>query len=206
MTPTLNEEAQAVLNPKTAVYLRFWKSTDAETPDHQEVELLRYCSARGWSNVEIYTDTARGGKSSRPALEELLRKVRTGEVARVVCHTLEALGRSLTHVCLLVEELTRMQVPILCVAHDFDTMQEPCAKVMAAVCQFRRSMNRELVTSGLATARRRGVRLGRPNTLECRREDVLQLRGQGKGIRQISRELKMPVASVFKLVKGTDEK
>lgn len=201
MTPMLHEQTQTVVNAKTAVYLRFWKDMDGETPDRQGVELLRYCSTRGWVDLEIFTDHARGGKSSRPALEKLMRKIRSGEVTRVVCHTLETLGRSLTHLCSVIEELTRLQVPLLCVAHDFDTMQEPCAKVMAAMCQFRRSMSTERVVSGLAAARGKGVRLGRPSTLNEHRDDVLELRGQGKGIREIARELKMPVASVFKVIK-----
>jgi DNA invertase Pin-like site-specific DNA recombinase len=80
-------------------------------------------------------------------------------------------------------------------------MEEPCAKVLAAVYQFRRSLYSERVVSGLASARAKGVSLGRPKTLKWRRDDVLELRRQGKGIRQIARELRMPPASVFKLIK-----
>ena len=202
MTAMLNEQAQFGASAKTAVYLRLWKDNDAETPDHQEVEVRRYCAAQGWTDLEIYLDRASGGKASRPALERMMRNLRTGKVARVVCHSFDALGRSLTHLCLLVEEMTRLQVPLLCVAHGFDTMQNPCAKVLAAVCQFRRSLYSERVVSGLASARAKGVRLGRPKTLQWRRGDVLELRHQGKGIREIARELKMPVTSVFKVLKA----
>jgi len=202
MTAMLNEQAQFGGSVKTAVYLRFWKDKDAETPDRQVVELRLYCAARGWADLEIYMDRAFGRKASRPALERMMRDLRTGKVARVVYHSFDALGRSLTHLCLLVEEVTRLQVPLLCVAHGFDTMQEPCAKVLAAVCQFRRSLYIERVVSGLASARAKGARLGRPTTLQRRRADVLGLRKQGNGIREIARELKMPVASVFKVLKA----
>src|SRR5215831_7380055 len=116
MTPMLNEKTHIAVNPTTAVYLRFWKHKDADTPGHQELEVRRYCAARGWTDLEIYMDKASGGKASRPALEKMMRNLRTGKVARVVCHSFDALGRSLTHLCLLVEELTRLQVPLLCVA------------------------------------------------------------------------------------------
>jgi len=201
MTPLSHEETQTVVNAKTAVYLRYWKGTDAETSDHQKVELLRYCSARGWENLEVYTDTATGGKSSRPALEQLMRKVRIGEIARVVCHTLDALGRSLTHLCLLVEETSRLGVPLHCVHQSIDTSDGHCARALAAVCQFRRSLYRERVNSGLSAARNRGVRLGRPSTLNKRRDEVLELKAKGMGVRGIAREIGMPVASVFKLMK-----
>jgi putative DNA-invertase from lambdoid prophage Rac len=71
-----------------------------------------------------------------------------------------------------------------------------------AVAEFERSIIRERVNSGLAAARAKGVRLGRPPKLQKRRSEVLKLKAEGKGIREISRELGMPVASVFKLVKA----
>jgi DNA invertase Pin-like site-specific DNA recombinase len=54
----------------------------------------------------------------------------------------------------------------------------------------------------LSAARSKGVRLGRPSTLQRKREDVLELREQGKGVREISRQLKMPVSSVAKVLKA----
>ncbi|HEV2395083.1 MAG TPA: helix-turn-helix domain-containing protein [Verrucomicrobiae bacterium] len=68
--------------------------------------------------------------------------------------------------------------------------------------ESRRGAIRERVNSGLAAAKAKGVTLGRPATLQRRRADVLELREQGKGIREISRELRMPVSSVFKLLKA----
>jgi DNA-binding CsgD family transcriptional regulator len=50
-------------------------------------------------------------------------------------------------------------------------------------------------------AKARGVRLDRPATLQKRCSEVLKLKAEGKDIREIARQLKMPVASVFKLVK-----
>lgn len=40
------------------------------------------------------------------------------------------------------------------------------------------------------------------STLQRRRDEVLELLQQGKGIREIARELKMPLASVFKVLKA----
>ncbi|HOX55613.1 MAG TPA: recombinase family protein [Candidatus Paceibacterota bacterium] len=191
---------------KTAVYLRVSTAKGTQKTDSQEYEVKRYCSARGWKDLEIYVDKLSGGKTSRPALDRMVKDMRDGKIARVVVFKLDRCGRSLTHLCLLIDEMNRLGVPLICTSQGIDTSENnPCAKfqldVLKAVCEFERNLIRERVNAGLAAARAKGVRLGRPKTLQWRREDVLELRKQGKGIREIARELKMPVASVFKVVK-----
>ncbi len=197
------------MNTKTAVYLRISTGKGAQKTDSQEYEIKRYCSARGWKDLEIYTDRMSGGKASRPELDRMVQDMRAGKVARVVVYKLDRCGRSLTHLCLLIDEMNNLGVPLICVSQGIDTSENnPCAKfqldVLKAVCEFERNLIRERVNSGLAAAKAKGVVLGRPATLQRRRADVLELREQGKGIRQISRELKMPVASVFKVLKQAE--
>jgi DNA invertase Pin-like site-specific DNA recombinase len=109
------------------------------------------------------------------------------------------MGRSSAHLCVLLDEMGRLGIPLLCFTQGIDTSQDsPCAKfqldVLKAVCEFERNLIRERVNSGLAAARAKGVTLGIPATLQRRRADVLELREQGKGVREVSRQLKMPVA------------
>jgi len=73
---------------------------------------------------------------------------------------------------------------------------------LMAVAEFERAIIKERVNAGISAARNRGVRLGRPTTLHHRRDEVMDLRRQGCGIREISRQLKMPVSSVAKLAKA----
>jgi DNA invertase Pin-like site-specific DNA recombinase len=137
----------------------------------------------------------------------MMKQMRAGALARCVCWKLDRLGRSLTHLALVIDEMTRLHVPLICTSQGIDTCTEnPCGKlqlgVLMAVAEFERSIIKDRVLSGLAAARKRGVRLGRPSTLQQRRDEVLELRQQGRGIREISRELKMPVGSVAKVLKG----
>ena len=194
------------MNSKTAIYMRVSTVKGAQKTDSQEYEVRRYCSGRGWKNLETYTDKASGGKTSRPALDKMMQDLRAGKIARVVCYKLDRLGRSLTHLCLMLDEMKRLAVPLVCVSQGIDTSQDsPTAKlqldILGAVCSFERTLICERVNSGLKAARAKGIVLGRPATLNKRRDEVMELREQGKGIREIARELKMPVASVFKVVK-----
>ena len=71
-----------------------------------------------------------------------------------------------------------------------------------AVADFERSLIRERVNAGLRAANGRGVRLGRPSTLADRREEILQLKAQGVGLRETARRLGLPASSVAKGIKG----
>jgi DNA invertase Pin-like site-specific DNA recombinase len=196
------------MNSKTAIYVRVSTNNGSQTTDSQLVEVKKFCELRGWTETEIYEDHVSGGKASRPALDRMVKQMRAGNLARVVCWKLDRLGRSLTHLALVLDEMTHLQVPLVCTSQGIDTSNgNPVGKfqlgVLMAVAEFERAIIKERVLAGISAARNRGVRLGRPSTLNKRREDVMELRGQGRGIREIARELKMPVASVHKIINTT---
>ncbi len=63
-----------------------------------------------------------------------------------------------------------------------------------------RGRSQERVNAGLAAAKTRGVKLGRPRTLTMRRDEVIRLKEDGKGVREIARELAMPPSSAHKVL------
>jgi DNA invertase Pin-like site-specific DNA recombinase len=202
-TDTNINQPEIAERKSTAVYLRLSGAEILQMPARQEYEVRQFCSARGWSDVEIYFDKAMV-KSSQPALHKMMQRLRDGLVRRAVFHSLSAFG-SLTNLCLVVEEINHLEVPIICVSEDLDTSDVNCAKTLAAFCQFRRSLYRERVNSGLKSARKKGKRLGRPATLHKHRDDVMELRRQGVGLRQIASQLKMPPSSVYKIIKNEEK-
>jgi DNA invertase Pin-like site-specific DNA recombinase len=195
------------MNSKTAIYVRVSTNNGSQTTDSQLGEVKKYCELRGWTETEVYEDHVSGGKASRPALDRMVKAMRAGNLARVVCWKLDRLGRSLTHLALVIDEMTQLQIPLICTTQGIDTSNgNPVGKfqlgVLMAVAEFERAIIKERVMAGISAARNRGVRLGRPTTLDKRRDEVLELKGKGLGVRAIARELTMPVTSVFKLMKG----
>lgn len=191
------------MNTPTAAYIRV--SSKEQKLDSQERELRRYCKQRGWTRVLTYTDVISGGKSSRPELDRMVKDLRNGKVERVVVYKLDRLGRSLTHLALILDEMTRLKVPLICTSQGIDTSDDsPVGKlqlgVLMAVAEFERGIIRERTKAGLDAARDRGVKLGRPSKLARRREEVLKLKAEGAGIREIARRLKMPPSSVHAVV------
>jgi DNA invertase Pin-like site-specific DNA recombinase len=97
-------------------------------------------------------------------------------------------------------------VPLICTSQGIDTTgNNPASKlqldVLKAVCEFERNLIKDRVNAGLNAARARGVRLGRPSTLHKHRDEVLALRNKGMKLREISRELNIPISSVCKITK-----
>jgi DNA invertase Pin-like site-specific DNA recombinase len=191
---------------KTAIYCRI--STDKQSHDSQLLELRTYCQRRGWADVHEFSDVMTGSKFTRRGLDALFADVRKGKVARIVVYKLDRLGRSLAHLVQLVAELTANGTALICTSQGIDTSDtNPAGRlqlgVLMAVAEFEREIIRERVNSGLAAARARGARLGRPNRLDEHRAAVAALLAQGKGVREIARELGLPVSSAYKLVRAT---
>ena len=185
----------------TALYIRV--STQEQRTDSQDQELKRYCRQRGWKNLSIYVDKICGAKTSRPELERLMQDIRAGKIERLLVFKLDRIGRSLTHLALILDELNRLQVPLIASSQGIDTSNDnPAGRlqlgVLMAVAEFERGIIKERVNAGISAAKARGVRFGRPSTINGRAAEVKRLKAKGLGLWAIGRELKMPVSSVHK--------
>ena len=189
---------------KTAIYSRI--STDKQTHDSQLLELRQYCQRRNWPDTIEFADTISGSKFTRQGLDAMLGQVRKGRLARIVVFKLDRLGRSLGHLAQIITELTASGTALICTSQGIDTSDSNPAgrfqlNILAAVAEFEKDIIRERVNAGLAAAKARGAKLGRPSSLNNHREAVAALANQGMGARRISRELGLPLSSTCKLVR-----
>jgi DNA invertase Pin-like site-specific DNA recombinase len=190
---------------KQAIYTRV--STDKQTTDSQLASLREYATRQGWEDVQVITDTISGAKTSRKGLDTLMKAIRAGKVNIVLCYNLDRLGRSLSHLVHLLGEFAEHKVALIVPGQGINTSSSNPASalllnMLAAIAQFEHSIIVERVNAGLAAAKARGVKLGRPVTLGAHREDVARLRAQGRTGRAIAKELGIPSSSVFKLIAG----
>ena len=63
-------------------------------------------------HVTFYVDRICGAKASRPQLDQLMQDLRAGKIERLIVYKLDRLGRSLTHLALILDELNRLEVLI----------------------------------------------------------------------------------------------
>ena len=196
------------MNKKTAIYVRVSTANGGQVTDSQREECARFCEMKGWQNIEYYEDKCTGTKASRPALDTLVRQMRQNLIERVVVFKLCRLGRSLTHLSLLLNEFKSLHIPLISTSQGLDTSDSnPCGQlimgVLMCVADWERQNLLERCAAGIKSAKNRGVVFGRPKKLHMRRDEVLELKQQGVSIRGIARELKMPPASVHKIIKST---
>lgn len=149
-----------------ALYLRV--STDDQTTDPQKMELQAYAAQRGWTVADTFTDTISGSKSTRLALDNMLAQVRQKRYDAILVVKLDRLARSLSHFAQLVAEFDKHGVALVCPGQGIDTSKSnPAGRlqmhVLAAVAEFERSLIIERTKAGLAAARARGVKLGKPS-------------------------------------------
>src|SRR5439155_16719418 len=181
-------------------------STADQSHDSQLREVQDYC-ARRWGNnvaVTVITDTASGSKTSREGLDQLMQLVRRNKIDIVACFKLDRLGRSLPHLAQIISELDQHNVAIVATSQGIDTNHDSPAgrlqmHVLMAVAQFERTLIVERVRAGQAAARAKGVKFGRPSTLNQYVPKVSELLNSGLSCRAVSEQLAIPLGSVFSL-------
>ncbi len=184
-----------------AVYGRV--STDAQSHASQLREVRGYVRRR-WPKAEVteYLDKASGARFSRSALDALMTDVRQGRIDVLAVYKLDRLGRSLQHLAQLIGEFEAHGTALIATSQGIDTSDtNPAGRlqmhVLAAVAEFERSAIRERINAGLAAARDRGAKLGRPRTLDRYVPAVAKLSRRGLSGRKIAAKLKIPAGSVF---------
>lgn len=171
-----------------------------QTVDPQLLELRQYALAQSWTVVGEWTDVMSGTRAARPGLDAMLVKCRSGGIDAILVVKLDRLGRSLINVISLIGELDKRGVGVICSSQGIDTRKNsPCGRmilqIMAAFAQFERALISERTVAGMANARARGVKLGRPNPalvpVEERRGvvELWRMRGRPGGLRGLGRML-----------------
>lgn len=160
-------------------------STAKQETDRQISELLSYANGKGYEVVEICRETisGRADEDDRHGLRRAEELARAGKVKKVLVHEVSRLGRKCSVTHKFVEALEECGVSLYWHAQGIETLlangkRNPAAGIMLALlAEIARSeveTLRERINSGLAEARRKGVKLGRPKGSTLDRESLLR--------------------------------
>ncbi|MBL9081588.1 MAG: recombinase family protein [Planctomycetales bacterium] len=144
-------------------YIRVSSAGDRQNTELQRDALL----AAGVDERHLYEDRASGARDDRPGLKECLAFLRPGDV--LVVWKLDRLGRSLAHLIKIIQQLKERGIGFRSLTEAIDTttsMGEFTFNLFGALAQYERALIQERVHAGLAAARRRGRRGGRPRKLD----------------------------------------
>ena len=144
-------------------YMRVSSVDDRQSVDLQRDALV----AVGVDERNIYSDKASGAKDDRPGLKACLSYLKHGD--GLVVWKLDRLGRSLPHLLSIVTDLKERGISFRSLTEQMDT-DTPHGNLLfslfGALAQYERALTRERVVAGLAAARRRGRRGGRPPAID----------------------------------------
>lgn len=136
----------------------------------QQKTIRDACAARGWDLIELVgEDKGASGKSlERAGLQRALAELDAGRADVLVLAKLDRLSRSLAQGVEVLERAKRRGWSVVALDFGLDTTTpagELVANVMLTVAQYERRVLGQRTKDGLAAARSKGVRLGRPQTL-----------------------------------------
>jgi DNA invertase Pin-like site-specific DNA recombinase len=185
---------------RVALYCRV--STVSQDDEAQHQELIVLCERSGWPVVRTYRETASGTKSAdqRPELKRLLLDAKQRRFDKVVVWSADRLARSMRHLVNVLHELNDCGIHIFSYRQGVDTstpMGSMLWQFLGIFAEFEHGIRRERQAIGIAKAKEKGVRFGRPRVPLAKRRQIVELRKQGQGINKIARALRVGTGSVI---------
>jgi len=188
---------------RAAIYARV-STNNGQDPHMQIRELREYCKRRGWDIAGEYVEAGvSGAKEHRPQLDALLAVCRKRRVDAVVVYRYDRFARSLRQLVNALEEFRSLGIEFISLHEGVDT-STPNGRlvfgIFASIAEFERELIRDRVKSGIAAARSKGKRLGRPR-VSVDAERIIALRASGLSWPKIAAELGISVGTAYQAAK-----
>jgi len=190
---------------RIALYARV--STDKQTCENQLQELRAIAERMNYTIVAEFIDNGISGmktRQDRPALDQLMKCATQRKFDMVMCWSIDRLGRSLQNLVEILNELQAMKIDLFFLQQGMDT-STPSGRmifsVFGAIGEFERNLIRERVIAGQKRAVANGVKIGRPSKMNDGLRSAIQLlREKGMGIKQIAKELKVGIGTIYSVI------
>lgn len=181
-----------------AIYLRV--SSDRQTVENQRPEVEQLARARGLEVAHVYEEQASAARH-RPKYETMLKDAKRGRFQVLVVWALDRFGRSMVGNLQDVLELDRIGVHVVSVREPWLDTGGPVRNLLVAIFSWVAEQERarlvERTKAGLAAARRRGAKIGRPRR-KVDLERARELRAAGRSLRQVAAELGVGAATLHR--------
>ena len=191
---------------RCAIYARV--SRDSQNVGSQMLELRKYCEQRGYVIFNEFIDEGvSGAVKDRPALNELMNGARKRRFDIVLVFRFDRFARSTQHLLSALEEFGALGIDFISFQENIDTTT-PLGKalftIVSAIATLERDIIRSRVVAGVAAARAKGKRIGRPRSTD--HEAIRQLRAKGLSLQKIADKLGVSKSTVRDVVRKRSPK
>ena len=190
---------------KVVIYTRV--STDKQTVENQVKELTEYCKRCNFEIVKIYRDegiSGTKGRDERSGLDEMMKDAVHHKFDMLLCYSICRLSRSLKELITIMNTLNELKIDMFFSVQSIDTTTSAgkmIFNIFGSLAEFERELLRDRIKSGINRAREQGKKLGRKSIVnESLIKAVKMLREKNVGIKDISKELKIGVGTIYKIL------
>ena len=145
----------------------------ARVSTHEQNLTLQVDALKKAGCHRVFEDRVSGAKSERPGLKAVVEYARAGDTLLV--WRLDRLGRSLKHLIEIIGGLEKRRVGFKSLQESIDTTTSGgrlVFHVFGALAEFERNLIRQRTQAGLAAARARGRKGGRPRRLDRKQVEL----------------------------------
>ena len=148
---------------RVACYIRV-STKDKQDVSKQRSFLLDFAKRNGFVVFDVFQDVGiSGSKSSRPALDRMFSLKDSWDA--VLVYKLDRIGRSMRNLFELMDWFKANNKEFISATQSIDTSKPEGRlffNMLSAFAEFEREMIIDRINDGLAEAKKKGVRLGRP--------------------------------------------
>lgn len=186
-----------------AFYIRTSTANQGFGLESQQLALENYAKASGITDFKLFSDEVSGRKCSRPGLDTMLASAKRGEISEIVVYSLSRYSRSVKHLLESLDLFGQLGIGFISITENLNT-QTPTGRaivtIISAIAQLEAELIKERVKNGLANAKSKGVRLGRPKQIK-NTDLIVHLAGQKMSYKEIARLAGCSTASVCRELK-----
>src|ERR1700731_1641715 len=189
---------------RIAIYSRV--STDKQDTTNQLTDLRAFAEKQGWNVVLEFIDTATGGTSDREQFQLMFQAAERHEFDTLLFWSTDRLTRegtleTLQHLRRLEEAGVGFRSLTEQYLDSTGIMKDVGLALLATMAKQEKVRISERTKAGLAVARSRGVKLGRPTRI-FDVQKASQMLANGMSKRQVSRSLNIPLSTLLDRVEA----
>jgi DNA invertase Pin-like site-specific DNA recombinase len=179
-------------------------STDRQETECQRPDVEQVVRARGYEVAAVYEEKMSAAKV-RPEYAKMMKDARRGAFDVLVVWAIDRFGRSMIGNVSDVLELDRLGITVISVKESWLDTGSPVRTLLLAIFSWLAEQERvrigERTRAGMAAAKRRGIRVGRPRA-RLDEDRLVELKGQGMSVRKIAEAMKVGTATVQRHLAG----
>jgi DNA invertase Pin-like site-specific DNA recombinase len=175
---------------RVGLYARV-STSNGQDPEVQLLELRQFCQRRGFEIFEEFVDKGiSGSRERRPSLDRLMIACRKRLLDAVVVYRYDRFARSLRQLVNALEEFNLLGIDFMSLHEAIDTSTANgrlIFGIFGSIAEFERELIGDRVRSGLAAAKAKGRRIGRPRVV-VDVQKIVGLRREGDSWAEITRK------------------